>query len=274
MTGSLRAALIQLNAGPSIPDNMTQAEPLIRAAAKDGARFILTPENTCRMRATREGKWEASYEQKDHPCIPFYAGLARVLGVHLLIGSLSSIRVGDQKLANRSFLFGPDGGLLQTYDKIHMFDVELPNGERYSESDTHQPGSKTALANLDSFRIGMTVCYDLRFPHLYRTLAKAGANILTIPSAFTVPTGQAHWEALLRARAIENGAYVLAPAQVGAHDGGRGTWGHSMAIDPWGQIISQIQDDKPSFSCFDLSLEAVEKARKSVPSLRHDRSYH
>lgn len=269
---SFKAAVVQLNAKPSLEDNMAEASALIRAAAEEGARFIATPENTCRMRAKPEDKWAASFEEKDHPCIPFYAGLAKELGVTLLIGSISSIRVGDGKLANRSFLFGPDGGVIATYDKIHMFDVDLPNGDKYRESDTNQPGDKIVVAEACGTQTGLSVCYDVRFPHLYRAMAQQGAAILTIPAAFTVPTGQAHWEVLLRARAIENGAYVIAPAQVGEHEGGRATWGHSMIISPWGEILTKIQGHKEGFSCVDIDLQAVETARKSIPSLSHDRA--
>ncbi len=266
----LKAAIVQLNAKPMIEHNLREAEDLIRASAGEGATFIATPENTCRMRAKPEDKWAASYEQKDHPAIPFYASLAKELGINLLIGSISSIRVGDHKLANRSFLFGKDGRTIATYDKIHMFDVDLPNGDKYRESDTNAPGDTTVVADMDGVKVGMSVCYDVRFPHLYRTLAKGGAQILTIPAAFTVPTGQAHWEILLRARAIENGAFVLAPAQVGTHEGGRATWGHSMIISPWGQILTQIQGDAPGYSIAGLDLAEVEKARAAIPSLKHD----
>jgi len=265
----LRAAVVQLNAKPSLEDNFHEAESLIRAAAKDGATFIATPENTCRMRAAIDSKWEASFEDQDHPAIPFYGNLAKELGVTLLIGSISSIRVGDHTFANRSFLFGKDGMTIATYDKIHMFDVDLPNGDTYCESDTNRPGDTPVVATVDGVKIGMTVCYDVRFPGLYRKLAQDGAQILTVPAAFTVPTGQAHWEVLLRARAIENGAFVIAPAQCGLHDGGRSTWGHSMIVSPWGEILAEIQGDKPGYSCADLDLADVQKAHNAIPSLMH-----
>lgn len=267
----LRAAVIQLNAKPSVEENLREAEALIRAAAKDGAQFIATPENTCRMRAKIEDKMATSFAQEDHPAIPFFTKLAKELGVTLLVGSISSIRVGD-KLANRSFLIGRDGEVKATYDKIHMFDVDLPNGEQYRESDTNQAGDKAVLGLADGLKIGMSVCYDVRFPHLYRGLAKQGAEILAVPSAFTVPTGKAHWHVLLRARAIENGAFVIAPAQVGTHEGGRATWGHSMIIDPWGKVLAEIQKDSPGYICADLDLEEVAKARSAIPSLLHDRA--
>lgn len=267
---TLRTAIIQLNAKPSVQDNMREAEALIRAAAKDGATFIATPENTCRMRGKVEDKLATSFEESGHPCIPAYTKLAKELGVTLLVGSISSIRVGD-KLANRSFLIGKDGAVKATYDKIHMFDVDLPNGETYRESDTNQAGNEITLGEADGLKIGMSVCYDVRFPHLYRALAKKGADILTVPSAFTVPTGKAHWHVLLRARAIENGAFVIAPAQVGTHEGGRATWGHSMIVDPWGKVLAEIQKDSAGFLCADLDLGEVAKARAAIPSLKHDR---
>jgi len=262
-----------MNAGPSIEQNMAAAEIYIRAAAKDGAAFIATPENTCRMRAALEDRLVTSHVESDHPAIPFYAGLARELGVTLLIGSISSIRARGGKLFNRSYLFGRDGGTIATYDKIHMFDVDLPGGERYRESDTCIAGESLCVAEAEGAKLGLSICYDVRFPHLYRALAKRGAEILSVPAAFTVPTGQAHWEILLRARAIENGAFVIAPAQAGMHEGGRGTWGHSMIINPWGQIIARIQEDSAGFACADLALAEVGKARSSIPSLRHDRDY-
>jgi predicted amidohydrolase len=267
----IKAAVIQLNASPILEDNLHQAEGYIRAAAREGATFIATPENTCRMRASVEDKWASSYEQEDHPAIPFFGALAEELSVNLLAGSISSIRVDDHKLANRSFLFGKEGQVIATYDKMHMFDVDLPNGDKYRESDTNQAGSELVVTDIDGAKIGLSVCYDVRFPHLYRQLARQGAQILTIPAAFTVPTGQAHWEVLLRARAIENGAFVLAPAQVGVHEGGRATYGHSMIIGPWGQILAEIQGDGTGFAIAELDLVEVDKARSAIPAIQHDR---
>jgi predicted amidohydrolase len=267
----LKAAVVQLNASPNIEDNLRQAESLIRTAAREGATFIATPENTCRMRASIEDKWAASFEQDQHPAIPFFSELAQELGVKLLIGSISSIRVGDHKLANRSLLFGKEGQIIASYDKMHMFDVDLPNGDKYRESDTNQAGDEIVLADAGRVKIGMSICYDVRFPQLYRQLAQQGAEILTIPAAFTVPTGQAHWEVLLRARAIESGAFVLASAQVGLHDGGRATYGHSMIINPWGQILAEIQGDGTGFAVAELDLAEVAKARSAIPAILHDR---
>jgi predicted amidohydrolase len=268
----MRAAIIQANAKPSLESNMGEVGALIRAAAAEGATLVATPENTCRMRAKPEDKWTASFEESDHPAVRFYADMAKELGINLLIGSISSIRVAEGKLANRSYLFGRDGQIIASYDKIHMFDVDLPNGDKYRESDMNAPGTTSVLANMDGTKVGLSVCYDVRFPHLYRSLSKAGAEILTIPAAFTVPTGEAHWEVLLRARAIENGAFVIAPAQVGTHEGGRDTWGHSMIISPWGKIIAEIQENAPGYAVVDLDLTEVQKARAAIPNLVHDRA--
>lgn len=268
--GVLNAAVIQLNAGPDIADNIAQAERLIRAAAKDGARLIATPENTCRMRASVEGKWAESFEEGDHPALKDYRALAAELNIMLVIGSISSIRVGDHRFANRSYVIAPDGEIVATYDKIHMFDADLSNGDHYRESETNVPGERLVLAKMDGAQIGLSICYDLRFPDLYRRLAQAGAEILMIPAAFTVPTGKAHWEILLRARAIENRAFVMAAAQGGPHDGGRATWGHSMIISPDGEILAEIQGDSPGYKIAALDLAHVQKARAAIPSLNHD----
>ncbi len=267
----IKAAVIQTNAGPVIEENLRQEEKLIRAAAAEGATLIVTPENSCRMRATIEGKREASFEEKDHPAVPFFANLAKELGVTLIAGSISSIRVGGNKMANRCYVFGRDGAQKATYDKIHMFDVDLPNGDKYRESDTSAAGDRIVMADVDGLKLGLSICYDMRFPHMYRELAKKGAQILTVPSAFTVPTGMAHWEVLLRARAIENGCFVLAPAQVGKHEGGRATYGHSIIIAPWGHILAEVKGDEPGYACAELDLDEVTKARQAVPSLTHDR---
>lgn len=267
----LKAAVIQLNVGPDIEENLKAAERLIRAASEQGATLIATPENTCRMRDTVEKRLESSFREKDHPAVPFFAQLAAELKITLIIGSLSSIRAEEGRLANRSFLFTKDGKMVATYDKIHLFDVDLANGESYRESDAIRPGDHAVLAEADGLKIGLTVCYDVRFPHLYRGLAQQGAEILSIPAAFAVTTGRAHWEVLLRARAIENGAFVLAPAQTGTHEGGRSTYGHSMIIAPWGDILARIEDNKPGFAIAELDLDLVDKARTEVPSLQHDR---
>lgn len=268
----MKLALIQLNNGPTIAQNMLTVAGLIREAAAQGARFIATPENTCRMAKDNEQRWAESHAEEDHPAVPFYAALAQDLAIDLLIGSLSSIRTGG-KLVNRSYLFRPDGGIAARYDKIHLFDVDLEKGETYRESDLIKPGMKAVIADISEAKLGMSVCYDLRFPHLYRGLAKQGAQILSVPAAFTVPTGRAHWESLLRARAIENGAFVIAPAQGGMHESGRATYGHSIAVNPWGQVIACKADDQAGILVCDIDLDEVARARAAIPSLTHDRDY-
>jgi predicted amidohydrolase len=265
------AACVQMNAGPDVAANLEQAAGLIRAARAAGASLICTPENTGRILADRVRAVREAPDEKDHPALPFFADLARETGAWLLIGSIA-VRVSPERCGNRSLLFDPAGQLVARYDKIHMFDVKLANGEHYAESERMQPGGEAVLAETPWGGLGMTICYDLRFPQLYRALAKAGADYLAIPSAFTRQTGIAHWETLLRARAIECGAYVLAPAQCGIHDGGRGTWGHSMIVSPWGEVIAAAADE-PGIIVATLDREKVLEARRMIPALGHDRPF-
>ncbi len=267
----LKTACVQLNAGPDIFENLKQAETFIREAASLGAHFIATPENTCRILVDMDRKHRESYEHSEHPALSMFSNMAQELQIYLLIGSLTSVRVG-QGLANRSFLFSPQGEIIATYDKIHMFDVRLSNGDACRESDTHAPGHRAVVADMGNIKLGMTSCYDVRFPHLYRALAVRGAHILAVPAAFTAQTGRAHWEVLLRARAIENGAFVVAPAQCGTHDGGRQTWGHSLIISPWGEILAE-GGEAPGVIMADIDIKAVDAARQAIPSLKHDRDY-
>lgn len=270
MSGFL-AACVQMNAGPEIAANLEQAAGLVRTARAQGAELIATPENTGRILADRSRMVREAPAEADHPALPFFADLARETGAWLLIGSIA-VRVSAERCANRSLLFDPAGNLVARYDKIHMFDVKLANDEHYTESERMQPGERTVLAATPWGGLGMTICYDLRFPHLYRDLAKAGADYLAIPSAFTRQTGAAHWETLLRARAIECGAYVLAPAQCGLHDGGRGTWGHSLIVSPWGEVLAAAGEE-PGVILARLDPAAVATARAMIPALRHDRRY-
>ncbi|MCB9982211.1 MAG: carbon-nitrogen hydrolase family protein [Rhodospirillales bacterium] len=267
----IKVACIQLTSSPDIDENLAAAAKLVREAAGQGAAFILTPENTDQMRRYVKDRVAASGDMETHKPIAFFAALAKELGIWLLIGSLG-VRVSEDKLANRSFLFSPAGEIAQTYDKIHMFDVTLSRTEFYRESSDFQPGRQAALADMDGVKLGMGICYDLRFPHLWRDLAKAGAQILTAPAAFTMPTGEAHWEVLLRARAIETGSFVLAAAQTGEHEGGRQTWGHSMIIGPWGEILAAM-DREIGIITADIDLSEVDKARAAIPALTHDREY-
>lgn len=260
-----------MTSGPDIGQNLQAAAAFIREAAAQGARFVATPENTDQMRRRSEDRLESAGDEKTHPAIPFFADLAQELEIWLLIGSIG-VRVSEEKLANRSHLFSPDGRLAATYDKIHMFDVKLSRTEFYNESKDNAAGARAVVADMGGVQLGMSICYDVRFPHLHRDLAKAGAQILSVPAAFTVPTGQAHWEVLLRARAIETGSYVIAPAQTGEHEGGRQTYGHSMIIGPWGEILDVLPEGHGIITA-DLRLEEVEKARRSIPALTHDRPY-
>ncbi len=266
----LKVACIQLNAGAIIDDNLKQAGDLIRQAAAQGAQFISTPENTDFMCSSAALTIETAPREADHPAIPFFSNLAKEHKIYLLIGS---IKVKEDKIANRSFLFDPSGNEVARYDKIHLFDVDLQNGEKYRESDSMQGGNQAVIKDTPFGKIGMTICYDVRFPSLYRQLAHKGAIILTIPAAFTAHTGKAHWEVLLRARAIENGCFVIAPAQVGTHEGGRQTHGHSMIIGPWGQVLAERHEESAGVLIHEINLDDVASARNAVPSLHHDKEF-
>lgn len=273
MADILKVACVQMTSSPDIQENLEKAAHFIREAAAHGATFVVTPENTCHIRTPAELKLDSAKSQDAHVGVPFFAALARELGIKLLIGSMAVKEAEGEKLLNRSFLFSPDGRVQATYDKIHLFDVDLPNGETYCESDVMASGNVAVIANIDDdFTAGLSICYDLRFACLYRSLAQGGANVLCVPAAFTVPTGQAHWETLLRARAIETGSYVIAAAQVGEHEGGRKTYGHSIIIDPWGSIIAQA-DEEEGVILADFDVASVRKARSAIPALKHDRDY-
>lgn len=267
----LRVACVQLRSTDDVAENIAATSRLVREAAKDGAQLIATPENTTLMARDGGAKLENSFAEKDDPALPAFAKLAEELGVWLLIGSLA-IKVSETKTANRSVLFDPKGRIEARYDKVHLFDVNLPSGESYRETNTVAPGGQAVMANLPFARLGLSVCYDLRFPQLYRALAKAGAEILTIPSAFTETTGRAHWHVLLRARAIENACFVLAPAQGGVHANGRRTYGHSLIVGPWGDILAEGGID-PGVVAAEIDLEDIAAARGRVPSLTHDRPF-
>jgi predicted amidohydrolase len=271
MASRLALACIQLTAGDDMGRNTKVAGAAIRSAREDGAEFILTPENVSMM-ALDPGQVRARAEpEESHPALDSFRDLAARSGAWLLIGSLA-VRLDADTVVSRSLLLAPDGAIAARYDKIHMFDVDLPGGERYRESKMFQPGDRATLAETPWGGIGMTVCYDLRFAALYRALAQAGAGILTVPSAFTRVTGEAHWHVLLRARAIETGAYVVAPAQCGSHPGGRETYGHTLVVDPWGTVVAE-GGDAPGIVHAEIDLGAVEKARTRIPALGHDRSF-
>lgn len=271
----LPVALIQTRTPASPEAALAHVETLIREAAAGGAKLILTPEATnflIRDPATRE----AALTGDDQDAV--VAGLktlAKELGVWLLIGSaiVKSGHDGDDRAANRSLLIDHQGAVVTTYDKLHVYDVDLPTGERWRESAAVRPGDTASLAETPWGKLGLTICYDIRFPQLYRALAKAGAKMIAVPAAFTVPTGEAHWEVLLRARAIETGAYILAPAQAGEHEDGRKTWGHSTVVAPWGEVVAKLDNDEPGVLYATLDFDAVDKARNAVPQLTHDRDF-
>jgi predicted amidohydrolase len=267
-----RAGLVQMCAGRSVEANLIEASRWVREAARGGAAYVQTPEITTLMETDKARLLVATRPQDGNPALAHFRALARELKIWLHIGSMG-IAVAPDKLANRSFLIDPAGGVVATYDKIHMFDVQLPNGEVYRESKTYRPGDAAVVADLPWGRLGMTICYDLRFPALYRVLAQAGASLLAIPSSFTVPTGQAHWQVLMRARAIETGCYVLAAAQAGMHEVGRSTYGHSLVVAPWGEVIAEADGSTPGVTFAEIDLSLVAEARGRVPSLAHDRAF-
>ena len=268
---SFRAACVQLRSGDDVAENIRQTVALVRAAAARGATFIATPENTTLMAPDGGAKLAQSFDEAHDPAIPVFAALARELKVWLLIGSLA-IKVSADKTANRSLLFSPDGDITARYSKIHLFDVELASGETYRESNTVEGGSEAVVAQTPWGGVGLSICYDISFPQLYRRLAQKGAFLITVPAAFTVPTGSAHWHVLLRARAIENGCFILAPAQGGEHANGRKTFGHSLIIAPWGEILAEA-DSEPGVIVADIDPALSAAARAKIPNLRHDRAF-
>ncbi len=270
-TKTFRAAMVQMRGGREPEANVAQAEDLIRQAARQGAHYVLTPENTTLMELEREPLFAHTLPETNNPWLTHFRGLAKELGIWLHIGGMG-IRVAEDQLANRSFLISPDGEIAARYDKIHMFDVTLPGGETYRESANFRPGNRAVVADLPWGRLGMTICYDLRFAALYRSLAQAGAQFLTVPAAFTRLTGEAHWHVLLRARAIETGSFVFAAAQGGRHDNGRDTYGHSLIIDPWGTVLAEAGLD-PCVIHADIEVEKVAEMRTRIPALKHDRKF-
>ncbi|TWB38190.1 carbon-nitrogen hydrolase family protein [Nitrospirillum pindoramense] len=272
VTGTLRAAVLQMTAGPEIAANMDAAARLLRQARDQGAQFATLPENVARMVQGRERVLAGAYQEEAHPALARFRDLAAETGLWLMTGTLACL-TDDGRAANRCFVIDPAGQVLARYDKLHMFDVELANGERYRESATFRPGDSARVVDTPWGGLGLTVCYDVRFPQLFRALAKAGARIITVPSAFTVPTGRAHWHVLLRARAIETGCWILAPAQVGIHDGGRATYGHALIVSPWGEVVADAGGEAPGVLVADLDLSKVDEARGMVPSLLHDRAF-
>lgn len=267
MSDALTIGLVQLSSSNLIEENIAAASAYIREAAAAGARFVLTPENTGFIEPNPKRAFELAQPEDQTRVLAALQDLAAELGIWLLLGS-SAVQIADDKLANRSFLISDQGEIVARYDKAHMFDVDLPDGESYRESKNYQAGSKAIVAATPWGSVGMSICYDLRFPEMYGQLARAGASILTVPAAFTRQTGEAHWHILLRARAIETGCFVLAPAQTGTHSGGRETYGHSLVIDPWGRILAD-GGTAPGVILADLLINEVDKARHNIPSLKH-----
>jgi predicted amidohydrolase len=267
----MRVGVIQLCSTTDVDANIEVSSNYIRQAAQDGVQFIATPEMTPLLQKDKSALLLALHTPEKDPALKAYAALAKDLGIFLLIGSVA-LKVGE-KVSNRSYLFAPDGSLNAQYDKIHLFDAQVSDTERYRESATYHAGEVPVLANLPSARLGLSICYDLRFPALYRHYAQKGAQIMAVPAAFTVPTGRAHWDVLLRARAIETGSFIMAPAQGGHHQDGRKTYGHSKIINPWGDIIAELAHDRPGYICADLDLSEVDEARKHIPAWADNRIY-
>ena len=272
---TLPIALIQTRTPASPAAAFAHVEPLIRDAAAGGAKLILTPEATNFLTQDRAARAAVLTTQDRDEVVGNLRALAQELGVWLLIGSaiVKSGHEGDDRAANRSLLIDDAGAVVATYDKLHVYDVDLPTGERWRESAAIRPGDRAVVADTPWGRLGLTICYDIRFPQLHRALARAGAVMIAVPAAFTVPTGEAHWETLLRARAIETGCYILAPAQAGLHEDGRRTWGRSTVVGPWGEVVARLDHDEAGVLFATLDFDAVTRARDAVPQLTHDREF-
>ena len=270
-TPGFRVGLVQMRSGRTPAQNVDAAAKLIKDAKSGGADYVLTPEMTNILERKREDLFAAIATEEKDRSLPDFRDLARRLGIWVHVGSLA-IEVLPQKAVNRSFLIDPKGDIAARYDKIHMFDVDLAGGESYRESGSFRPGELAVAVDLPWGRVGLTICYDLRFPALYRALAEAGASFITIPAAFTQQTGEAHWHVLTRARAIETGSFVLAAAQGGRHEDGRDTFGHSIAIDPWGRVLAE-GGTEPGVIFADVDPSQVAIVRARIPSLQHGRRF-
>jgi predicted amidohydrolase len=256
----------------SIAENISAMDKLVRMAAGEGARYIQTPEMTGLLQKNRKALFAEIVSQEDDLLVKHASKLSNELGIWLHIGS-HAVLASAEKAANRAFLFNPSGKLVTTYDKIHMFDVDLDNGESWRESKVYLPGEKSCLAEMDSIKLGLSICYDIRFPHLYRGYALAGAQVLTGPAAFTRQTGRAHWHILQRSRAIENGAFVISAAQGGDHEDGRETYGHSVIVNPWGEILAELPHEEPGYISAEIDLKEVADARQKIPNLANARDF-
>jgi len=273
MTDILNLALIQTCTPATPAAALDHARPLILQAAANGAQLILLPECANLMEARKEHKAQVVTTEAEDVFINGVRELAQSLRVEILIGSAIVKSEIDDRAANRSLLIDARGEIVARYDKIHLFDADTPDGRSYRESATMRPGEAAAVAVTPWGGLGLTICYDVRFPHLHRTLARRGADMIAVCAAFTVPTGRAHWEVLLRARAIETGCFVLAPAQGGLHEDGRTTYGHSMVISPWGEVIARLDHDRPAVLEASIDFSEVTLARQALPSLQHDREF-
>lgn len=268
----MKIAAIQMQSGLDPEANLAALEPMLAEAAAAGAHYVLTPEVTMIFPENREQLRSVAAPFEGHPQLQRVAELAREHGMFVHIGSLA-VPLSDGRFANRSVLFSPEGEIAATYDKIHLFDATIAGLNAYRESATYRAGEVAVTAQVGEARLGFAICYDMRFPRLFNSLANAGASLLAVPAAFTVPTGQAHWHVLLRARAIETGSYVIAAAQGGQHANGRATYGHSIIIDPWGRIVAELEHDRPGVLLADIDLARVTDARERIPALANARDF-
>lgn len=266
------AAAVQMRSGKDPQRNAAEFERLVREAAGRGAAYVQTPEMTGAVISDKADRAVSFHPVETDPVVAAARRLSKQLGIHLHVGS-TAIVLPDGKIANRAFLFGPDGELVTTYDKVHMFDVDLDNGESWRESATYTAGERAAVVRLPFAAVGLAICYDLRFPQLFRAEALAGAEMLTVPAAFTRQTGEAHWHVLLRARAIENGAWVIAAAQGGRHEDGRETYGHSLIVDPWGCVVAEAAGNEPGVIVAEIDTAQSAAARAKIPNLSNAREF-
>ena len=270
MSKRFTVGCVQNSATDDFDLNILEASELIRRAVDEGADFVCMPEYFTCLEQTDSLYVDRGYRESDHPALQKLSDLAAKLKTWFLLGSIA-VKLSDTKVANRSYLLNTTGEVVQTYDKIHLFDVALKRGEFYRESKTVAPGNRASVAETPWGRLGFSVCYDVRFPQLYRALAHAGADFISIPAAFTATTGEAHWHVLVRARAIETGCYVFAPGQCGRRPWGRRTYGHSLIVDPWGEVLADAGEN-PGIIVVEIDPDKVSEARKMIPSLKHDKT--
>ncbi|MDR6434798.1 carbon-nitrogen hydrolase family protein [Brucella pseudogrignonensis] len=269
---TFRAAAVQMRSGTDIARNVEDLEKFVTDAAAKGAHYVQTPEMTGALMRDRAALFASLRDENDDLVFKAASALAKKHAIFLHIGS-TAIAAGDGKIANRGGIFAPSGEKIATYDKVHMFDVDLDNGESWRESATYEPGKETVIAELPFANVGMAVCYDIRFPQLFRAQALAGANVITGPAAFTRQTGEAHWDILQRARAIENGAFLISAAQGGVHEDGRETYGHSLIVSPWGKVLAEAAHDEPGVIIADIDVSESAAARAKVPNLKNAREF-